>query len=84
MPDADIRLREITAKLLNADPDRISPASRFVDDLGAGSLETVELVMAFEDAFGIEIPDDVIETLETVGAAASYIRLAGGRTSLAA
>ncbi|MCU9850444.1 acyl carrier protein [Defluviimonas sp. WL0024] len=84
MPDTEHRLRAITAEILDADPRSIAPVTRFVDDLGAGSLETVELLIAFEDQFGIEIPDDVVETLGTFGAAVNYIRTTRTRAGSAA
>lgn len=74
MPDTEIQLRLLTAQILGVDPDRILPAARFVEDLGAGSLETVELLISFEQEFDIEIPDEVVESLRTFGAAVNYIR----------
>lgn len=74
MPDTEVQLRLITAQILGIDPDRILHGTRFVDDLGAGSLETVELLMSFEREFDIEIPDDVVGSLRTFGAAVNYIR----------
>lgn len=74
MPDTETLLKLLTAHILGVDPGRISTGTRFVDDLGAGSLETVELLMAFELEFDIEIPDDVVESLGTFGAAVNYVR----------
>ncbi len=74
MPDTEIQLRMITAQILGVDPDGITGATRFVEDLGAGSLETVELLMAFEHELDLEIPDEIVETLRTFGAAVSYVQ----------
>jgi acyl carrier protein len=54
--------------------EKVTPEASFVEDLGADSLDTVELVMAFEEEFGIEIPDEDAEKLQTVGDAISYIQ----------
>jgi len=64
---------KITAEHLDIDYDSIKPEANFMDDLGADSLDTVELVMAFEEKFGIEIPDDAAETIQTVQNAIDYI-----------
>ncbi|MCV2869914.1 acyl carrier protein [Defluviimonas sp. WL0002] len=74
MPDTEIQLRFLTARILDIDAESITPATRFVEDLGVGSLETVELMMAFEHELDMEIPDDVVETLRTFGAAVNYVR----------
>ena len=66
-------VRDIIASKLSVDPDSVKPESSFIDDLGADSLDTVELVMAFEEEFGVEIPDDAAETILTVGDAVKYI-----------
>ena len=58
---------------MSVDEGSISDSSSFIDDLGADSLDTVELVMAFEEEFGIEIPDDAAETIQTVGDAVKFI-----------
>jgi acyl carrier protein len=58
---------------LNVDPDKVTENASFIEDLGADSLDTVELVMAFEEEFGIEIPDDAAESIVTVGDAVKYI-----------
>ena len=67
------KVRSIVAEQLSVDKDKVIPASNFQDDLGADSLDTVELVMALEEAFDIEIPDDTAETILTVGDAVNYI-----------
>ena len=58
---------------LGVDEDEVTPDASFVDDLGADSLDTVELVMAFEEEFGCEIPDDAAETILTVGDAIKFL-----------
>jgi acyl carrier protein len=67
------RVREIIAEQLMADLDEVTDEATFVDDLGADSLDTVELIMEFEDEFGIEIPDEDAEKIQTVGEAIAYI-----------
>jgi len=67
------RVREIIAEQLMADPEEVTDEASFVDDLGADSLDTVELIMEFEDEFGIEIPDEDAEKIQTVGEAIAYI-----------
>ena len=59
---------------LGVDEEEVTPDASFVDDLGADSLDTVELVMAFEEEFGIEIPDDAAEKIQTVGDAIGFIK----------
>jgi acyl carrier protein len=67
------KVREMIVDSLGIDPEKISNDSSFVDDLGADSLDTVELVMAFEEEFGVEIPDEDAENLSTVGDAINYL-----------
>jgi len=67
------RVREIIAEQLMADLEEVTDEASFVDDLGADSLDTVELIMEFEDEFGIEIPDEDAEKIQTVGEAIAYI-----------
>jgi acyl carrier protein len=67
------RVKQIIVEQLGVDEAEVTPTASFVDDLGADSLDTVELVMAFEEAFGIEIPDDDAEKIATVKDAISYI-----------
>jgi acyl carrier protein len=68
------QVKEIIAKQLGVDISEVTPEASFVDDLGADSLDTVELVMAFEEEFGIEIPDEEAEKILKVGAAIDYIK----------
>jgi acyl carrier protein len=67
------KVKEIISKQLGVSPTEVTPESSFVEDLGADSLDTVELVMAFEEAFGIEIPDEDAEKIVKVGDAIAYI-----------
>ena len=73
MSDVLDRVKKIVVEHLSVEEDSISDSSSFIDDLGADSLDTVELVMAFEEEFGIEIPDDAAETIQTVGDAVKFI-----------
>jgi acyl carrier protein len=68
------RIKKIIAEQLGVDEDEVVPEASFVDDLGADSLDTVELVMAFEEEFDIEIPDEDAEKILTVGRAIEYIK----------
>ncbi|MDH5720777.1 MAG: acyl carrier protein [Spirochaetia bacterium] len=72
MADMD-KIKKIIAEQLGVDESEISPESHFIDDLGADSLDTVELVMALEEEFGIEVPDEDAEKIQTVGDVAKYI-----------
>ena len=67
------KVKEIIINELGVDPEKVTPEASFVDDLGADSLDTVELVMAFEEEFTIDIPDEDAEQMRTVGDAVSYI-----------
>ncbi|MEI8349736.1 MAG: acyl carrier protein [Candidatus Omnitrophota bacterium] len=67
------KVKEIIAEQLGVKKEEIKPESSFVDDLGADSLDTVEVVMALEEEFGIEIPDEDAEKITTVGEAVKYI-----------
>ncbi|OIO70085.1 MAG: acyl carrier protein [Zetaproteobacteria bacterium CG12_big_fil_rev_8_21_14_0_65_55_1124] len=71
--EIEAKVIKIVADQLNVDEGEISSDSSFVDDLGADSLDTVELVMAFEEEFGIEIPDDDAEKIQSVQNAIDYI-----------
>ena len=67
------KITEIIVEQLGVKPEEVTPEASFVDDLGADSLDTVELVMALEEEFGIEIPDEDAEKIQTVGDATRYI-----------
>ena len=67
------KVKEIVADELSVDPGIVTPQARFVEDLGADSLDVVELVMRFEEEFEIEIPDEDAEKITTVGDAVAYI-----------
>ena len=69
----EAKVKKIVIDHLGVAPSKVSPGSKFIDDLGADSLDTVELVMAFEEEFGVEIPDDAAETIITVQNAIDYI-----------
>ena len=73
MSDISERVIAIVMEHLGVEKDKITENSSFIDDLGADSLDTVELVMAFEEEFGIEIPDDAAETITTVKDAIGFI-----------
>ncbi len=73
MSDITDRVKKIVVEHLNVDESKISDEASFIDDLGADSLDTVELVMAFEEEFDIEIPDDAAETIQTFGDAVKFI-----------
>ena len=73
MSTIEERVKKIVVEQLGVKDDEVTPNASFVDDLGADSLDTVELVMAFEEEFGIEIPDDAAETIQTFGDAVSFI-----------
>ncbi|RUM50903.1 MAG: acyl carrier protein [Hydrogenothermus sp.] len=68
------RVKEIIADQLGISVDQIKPESKFVDDLGADSLDVVELIMAFEEEFGVEIPDEDAEKISTVQDVLDYIK----------
>jgi acyl carrier protein len=70
----DARVREIIINELGVEPEKVTNEASFVEDLGADSLDTVELVMAFEEEFGIDIPDEDAEQMRTVGDAISYLK----------
>lgn len=73
MSDIADRVKKIVIEHLDADEGKITETAHFIDDLGADSLDTVELVMAFEEEFGIEIPDDAAENIQTFGDAVNFI-----------
>jgi acyl carrier protein len=72
MPVAE-KVKQIIVEQLGVDENQVEPSASFVDDLGADSLDIVELVMAFEEAFGLEIPDEDAEKIKTVKDAIDYI-----------
>ena len=67
------KVKDIIVQQLGVDPEKVKLEASFVEDLGADSLDTVELVMAFEEEFGVEIPDDAAETILTVGDAIGFL-----------
>ena len=73
MSDIADRVRKIVVEHLNVDAEKVVDKASFIDDLGADSLDQVELVMAFEEEFGCEIPDDAAETILTVGDAVKFL-----------
>ena len=73
MASVEERVKQIIVEQLGGDEGEVTPTASFVDDLGADSLDTVELVMAFEENFGIEIPDEDAEKIATVKDAVDYI-----------
>jgi len=68
------RVREIIINELGVEPEKVTDDASFVEDLGADSLDTVELVMAFEEEFGLDIPDEDAEQMRTVGDAIEYLK----------
>jgi acyl carrier protein len=72
MPVAE-KIKQIIVEQLGVDENQVEPSASFVDDLGADSLDIVELVMAFEEAFGLDIPDEDAEKIKTVKDAIDYI-----------
>ena len=73
MSETADRVKKIVVEHLGVDPEKVTEEASFIDDLGADSLDIVELVMAFEEEFRIEIPDDAAESIVTVGDAVKYI-----------
>lgn len=73
MSEKETKIKQIIAEKLGVSEDKVVPAASFVDDLGADSLDQVELIMAFEDAFDMEIPDEDAEKLKTVKDAYDYL-----------
>ena len=74
MSDIAESVKKIVVEHLGVDADKVTEKASFIDDLGADSLDTVELVMAFEEEFEVEIPDDAAETILTVGDAINFIK----------
>ncbi len=73
---AEEKVIDIIVEQLSVDKDKVVPGASFVDDLGADSLDLVELIMAMEEAFGIEIPDEVVEKITTVQDAIEHVKKA--------
>jgi acyl carrier protein len=71
------KIKDIIVEQLGVNADQVKPEASFIDDLGADSLDTVELVMAFEEEFGADIPDEDAEKLTTVGAVIDYMKSKG-------
>ena len=76
MSDVAERVKKIVVEHLGVDQAKVIDGANFIEDLGADSLDTVELVMAFEEEFGVEIPDDAAETIVTVGDAVKFLEKA--------
>ncbi len=74
MSDIAERVKKIVVEHLGVDEGKVKESASFIDDLGADSLDTVELVMAFEEEFSVEIPDDAAEKIQTVGDAINFIK----------
>lgn len=75
------RIKKIVAEHLSVDLDKVTDGASFVDDLGADSLDTVELVMALEEEFGLEIPDEEAEKITTINQAVQYIEANATKTT---
>ena len=67
------KVKDIIVEQLGVNPEQVNPSASFIEDLGADSLDTVELVMAFEEEFGVEVPDEDAEKLQSVGDVIKYI-----------
>ena len=79
MAAVDEKVKQIIVEQLGVDEGEVTPSASFVDDLGADSLDTVELVMAFEEEFNVEVPDEEAEKLQTVGDVVKYIEDKGSK-----
>lgn len=73
MSDIEAKVKDIIVEQLGVSADQVKLESKFIEDLGADSLDTVELVMAFEEEFGIEVPDESAEKLQSVGDVVTYV-----------
>jgi acyl carrier protein len=78
MSDIAERVKKIVIEHLGVESEKVTEGANFIDDLGADSLDTVELVMAFEEEFNVEIPDDAAETIVTVGDAIKFLEKNAG------
>ena len=67
------KVKDIIVEQLGVNPEQVTQEAKFIEDLGADSLDTVELVMAFEEEFGIDVPDEEAETLQSVGDVVRYV-----------
>ncbi|MCT4575450.1 MAG: acyl carrier protein [Alphaproteobacteria bacterium] len=76
MSDIANKVKDIVVEQLGVEADKVVESANFIDDLGADSLDTVELVMAFEEEFDVEIPDDAAEGIKTVADAVKFIEAA--------
>jgi acyl carrier protein len=74
----EAKVKDIIVEQLGVSADQLKPEAKFIEDLGADSLDTVELVMAFEEEFGIEVPDEDAEKLTSVGEIIAYVNKANG------
>lgn len=74
MENVEQQVKEVVVEHLGVNPDEVTPEASFIDDLGADSIDTVELVMALEEKFEIKVPEEDAEKLTTVGAAIDYIK----------
>ena len=79
MSDIEEKVKDIIAEELGVEREKVQPGASFMEDLGADSLDTVELVMAFEKEFDIDIPDEEAEKLRTVGDALKYLHTKSGK-----
>ena len=79
MSDISERVKKIVVEHLGVEPDKVTEQASFIDDLGADSLDTVELVMELEEEFDINIPDDAAEKIQTVGQAVAFIEQNSGK-----
>ncbi len=73
------KVKDIIVEQLGVTPEQVTPAASFIEDLGADSLDTVELVMAFEEEFNVEVPDEDAEKLQSVGDVIKYIEDKAGK-----
>ena len=73
MAEVEEKVKSIIVEQLSVNEEQVVPEAKFIEDLGADSLDTVELVMAFEEEFGIEVPDEEAEKLNSVGDVINYV-----------